>query len=243
MSEPIETPPPPPPPAPPSEPPPPDEPEARPGNAWERRDELGFVQGLIEATKNFVTAPGDTFAQTRKSGDMGSPILYAVILCLVMSIVGQIWSLMLGTSMLSMMPSEYREALPFLAATSGFSVMATIFVVPIMTLIWVFLGSAILHVMLMLVGGLDGSDSGFEGTLRVVAYSSVAQLGQIIPGVGGMITTIWMIVLLVIGLTRLQGTSDGKAVAAVLLPSILCCVCIGAMVVFGVGAAMSGLAN
>ena len=59
MNEPNATPP--SPPAPPSEPPPPHEPEARPGNAWERRDELGFVQGLIEATKNFVVAPGETF--------------------------------------------------------------------------------------------------------------------------------------------------------------------------------------
>jgi len=160
-----------------------------------------------------------------------------------MSIVGQFWSLLFGTSMLAMLPGEYQEALPFLAASSGFGFFASIVLVPIVTMIWLFLGSAILHVMLMLVGGLDGSDAGFEGTLRVVAYSSVANVGQAVPMIGGMISTIWMIVLLVVGLTRLHGTSDGKAVAAVLLPAILCCVCTGAAVVLGLGAAMSGFAN
>lgn len=234
MSEPTATPPPPPP-----------EPPASPvGNAWERRQSLGFVNGLIEATKGFILAPGETFAQTRRSGDLASPLLFAVLLATFASLIGQIWAMMIGTSMLSMLPPEFRQGIPVLMATSGFSFVFVIVVVPIVTVIGVFIMSAILHVMLLLVGGLESSTAGFEGTLRVVSYGNVGQLGNVVPVVGGLLSLVWTVVLLVIGLTRLHGTSEGKAIAAVLLPIALCCVCGFAAFMLGIGGAMlGGLSN
>lgn len=230
MSEPTTTPPPPPqePPAPPS------------GNAWERRGTLGFVNGLVEATKGFIVAPGETFGETRRSGDLASPLLFAMMLATVAGIIGQVWAMFIGTSMLSMMPSEMREGMPFLMASSGFSLIVMIFVIPIVTVIGVFIMSAILHVMLLLVGGVTSSTAGFEGTLRVVSYGNVGQLGNVVPVIGGLLSLVWTVVLLVIGLTRLHGTSEGKAIAAVLLPVVVCCVCAFAAFMLGVGGAMLG---
>ena len=50
-----------------------------------------------------------------------------------------------------------------------------------------FVWSAILHLCLMMVGGLRESAAGFEGTFRVIAYASVAQLANLIPLVGATI--------------------------------------------------------
>lgn len=224
-----------------SPPPPPPEPPAPPaGNAWERRGTLGFVNGLVEAAKGFIVAPGATFDETRRSGDLASPLLFAVLLSTVAALIGQIWAMMIGTSMLSMVPMEYREGLGVLMVSSGAGLIVSIVVVPIVTVIGVFIASAILHLMLLLVGGMESSTAGFEGTLRVMCYSSVGRLGQVVPVLGGLIAFVWTVVLLVIGLTRLHGTSEGKAIAAVLLPVVLCCVCGFAAVMLGVGGAVLG---
>lgn len=237
MNEPTTTPPPPP-----HDPPPPGPPPAAPaGNAWERRGSLGFVNGLVEAVKGFIVAPGATFDQTRRSGDLASPLLFAVLLSTVAAVIGQIWAMLIGTSFLSMLPAEMREGLGVLMVSSGAGLVMSIVMVPIVTVIGVFIGSAILHLMLLLVGGTESSTAGFEGSLRVVCYSGVGQLGRIVPVLGGLIATVWTVVLLVIGLTRLHGTSEGKAIAAVLLPLVICCLCaIGALMMGIGGAVLSG---
>lgn len=224
-----------------SPPPPPPEPPAPPaGNAWERRGTLGFVNGLVEATKGFIVAPGATFDETRRSGDLASPLLFAMLLATVAGIIGQIWAMFIGTSMLSMMPPEMREGMGVLMASSGFSLIVMIFVIPVVTVIGAFIIGAILHLMLLLVGGVESSGAGFEGTLRVVCYGNVGQLGNLVPVIGGLIACVWTVVLLVIGLTRLHGTSEGKAIAAVLLPVLVCCVCGFAALMLGVGGAVLG---
>lgn len=234
MSEPTTTPP----------PPPPQEPAGPPGNAWERRSSLGFVNGLVEGAKSFIVAPGQAFAETRRSGDLASPLLFAVLLSTVAALIGQIWAMMIGTSILSMVPPEYREGLGFLMVSSGAGLIVSLVVVPIVTVIGMFIGSAILHLMLLLVGGVESSSAGFEGTLRVMCYSSVGRLGQVVPFLGGLLSFVWSVILLVIGLKRMHGTSEGKAIAAVLLPLALCCVCIFAAFMLGVGGAMlGGLSN
>ena len=160
-----------------------------------------------------------------------------------MAIVGQIWGMFFGVSLLSMLPAEAKEVAGMFLATSGFSFFASIIIVPIFTVIGIFIWGAILHLMLLLVGGLEDSSAGFEGSMRVVAYSQVATLAKAVPVIGGMISFIWGLFLAVIGITRLHGTSDGKAIAAVLLPIILCCACVVTMVMFGGLAAIMGAAG
>lgn len=239
------------PPEPPAAPPtpPPVEPPAQPsgpaGNPWERRAELGFANGLVDAIKSFTTAPASTFEQTLKSGDLGSPLLYAVIIATAMALIGSIWSMVFGTSILSMLPlpPEAMDSFGFLLASSGAGIVMSLIMTPIFTVIGLFIFGGILHLMLLLVGGLENSEAGFEGTLRAAAYSQTSTVAQIVPVIGGMISFIWGLFLIVTGITRLHGTSDGKAIAAVLLPIVLCCLCIVAMFTFGVGAAFMGANN
>ena len=235
MNDPNAAPPPPP-------PPPPEEPRpGRPGNDWERRGELGFVQGLVGASKALITSPGEAFSQTLKSGDLASPVLFAVIVSVVTAMIGQLWVMVLGTSMLSMFPAEMQESFGLFMVSSGAGFFVGLIIMPIVTVVWIFLWGAIVHVLLMLVGGLDNSEAGFEGTLRVVAYSSIGNVAKLVPVIGDLISLVWMIVLMVIGLNRIHGTSEGKAVAAVLLPVVLCCVCAAGVMMVGLGAVMSSL--
>jgi len=73
----------------------------------------------------------------------------------------------------------------------------------------------------------------------VVLYSQTAQVAQVIPLFGDLIATLWGLILCIIGVAAAHRTTTGKAAAAVLLPIVLCCVCIGMAIMM---ALMLGLA-
>ena len=231
MSEPYE-----PPSAPPPTAPPPGGPPAYgpPGLPWDR-EKNGNT--LVDTIKGLVAAPGNAYAEMREKGDYLSPILFAVILGTAGGVIGQIWQLVFGASMVGFFPPEMQEQLGEAFAPSVAGVIITIVLTPILVPIVVFISSGIFHLFLMLVGGTKDSTAGFEGTVRAVSYGGVANLAQIIPIAGGFIAAIWGIVLYVIGLSRVHHTTTGKALLAVLLPLVLCCVCI-AIFAATMGAAM-----
>ena len=96
-----------------------------------------------------------------------------------------------------------------------------IILLPLFIVIGLFIGSAIVHLCLMIVGGANQS---FETTFRVLTFShgSTGPL-QIIPLCGGLISGVWALVCTCIGLARAHETDTGRAVLAVFLPLIICC--------------------
>ena len=113
---------------------------------------------------------------------------------------------------------------------------------PLLVVLGLFLGSGILHLCLMLVGGANRS---FETTFRVVCFTAgSANLFSMIPMCGGIIAAVYHIVLECIGLSRAHQTTTGKALFAIFLPLILCCVvCIVLGLVLGGFGAFSELLN
>jgi len=103
----------------------------------------------------------------------------------------------------------------------GIGSVAFIILLPLFVVIGLFVGSAVVHVCLMIVGG---ANQPFETTYRVVAFTqgSTGPL-QMIPVCGGAIAGIWGLVSTCIGLSRAHQTDTGRAVLAVLLPVIICC--------------------
>jgi len=242
MSEPHLSPPPPPPP-----PPGGGSGPAGAGLPWEERAAHGAVPAFVETAKLFVLNPTEAFARAKRSGDLFSPIAFAVVLGWIGIVFQSLWSLAFGSSWIDLLPPEMRQASGFGLAAQGVGLVAQIVLAPIFVVVFLFIGSAIVHLMLMVVGGTRDSQAGFEGTLRALAYSTVSQLGSVVPFAGGLIAMVWAIVLETIGLATLHRTSYGKAVAAVLLPLLLCCVCLffffGALVALIAGAAVSGAGN
>src|SRR5207302_8961929 len=92
---------------------------------------------------------------------------------------------------------------------------------PLFIVVVLFMGGAIVHLFLMIVGGANQS---FATTFRVIAFSpgSTGPL-QMIPICGGLIAGVWALVCNCIGLARAHETDTGRAVLAVFLPLIVCC--------------------
>ncbi len=218
-------------PAPPAAPPPPPPPPGSsaddgPRLPWEERDRLGFLDALIETVKLLVTAPKDAFARLRPDGDLIWPLVFGLILSWIGQVFGRIWGLIFGSAMQSMMGglSDF-EGIAAFGATSVVQVMFALVLWPIFFVIFIFIGSGLYHLCLMLVGGVERSPMGFEGTLKVVSYTQVTSLLSVIPILGGLIAVVAALVLTVIGFIEVHKTTPGKAILAVVIPLALCCIC------------------
>lgn len=235
------------PPPPPAAPPPPPPPSGGttddgPRLPWEERDRLGFLDALIETVKLLVTAPKDAFSRLRLDGDLIWPLVFGFILSWVGQVFGQVWSLIFGSAVQSMMGGlSSFEGMAAFGAGSVIQVIATLALWPIIFLIFIFIGTGVYHLCLMLVGGVERSPMGFEGTLKVVSYTQVTSLLSVIPILGGLIAVIATLVLTVIGFVEVHKTTQGKAILAVVIPLILCCICAGVIAMM-FGAAIAAAA-
>lgn len=203
----------PPPPVPPSPPPPLF--GERSGPPWEQPGP--FVQRFIDTAKGALLDPTATFRNMRREGGLGNPLVYYLVGGLISVLFQAMWS-GLGLSP----GSSYGYG-----ASAG--VLGALMFGACVVVIAIFIGSGIIHLMLMLLGGQRFP---FETTFRTLAYAhgSSAPIGAI-PFCGGVIAAIWGLVVAIIGLSQTQEISIGKAAAAVLIPGIVCCVL--AMLAFG----------
>lgn len=208
------------------------------GFPWEQRGTLGFGRALVETIKQMISQPRVAFDSATRTGDYVSPLLWLIIIGIFSGIVQWLWSLAFLGPMMAMMPPDVQDQMAeFMALSLGGGLLNVIYV-PLATIVGIFIWTIILHVCLLIVGGLSKSKSGFEGTFRAASYAQTAQIAQIVPVLGSLVAAVWNIVLVVIGCMSLHETTTGKAVVAVLIPFILCCTCaaIGVMMMGMLGA-------
>ncbi len=184
------------------------------------------LEGLYETAKLVLTAPSQAFARMSLSGTLGRPLLYAVIFGWVGIIANQIYSIALRGAMMGFLSGLPGYNPKFMIGLPIFMSVALMVVAPLFVLIGVFIWSAILHLFLMLVGA---AQTGFASTVRVVCYVGTVQVLQVVPFCGGLIAFIWALVLYIIGLAIVHRTTQGKAALAVLLPIVVCCVCVAVL--------------
>lgn len=189
----------------------------RTGLPWEHRQERGFFNAFIETLVMVLTRPNEAFSVMKREGGFGEPLIYALIGGCVGGIVAFLFSL--GFRSIGFFADKNNG----LAAMTGMGIgsAAMIILLPLFVVIGLFIGSGIVHLCLMIVGGANHS---FETTFRVLAFSqgSAGPL-QIIPLCGGVISGVWALVCNCIGLSRAQETDTGRAVLAIFLPVIVCC--------------------
>lgn len=201
------------------------------GLPWEHRQQLGLFKAWFDTVTVLITKPGDAFTMMRPEGGLLDPILFGLIGGCAGSIVS-----ILFQGLLQSIPGFAGRSNMFDLFGVGPWTFLIVYAVlsPLFMLLWFFIGSGILHICLMLVGGANRS---FETTFRVLCFSvGSANLFSMIPMCGGLIAAVYQIVLECVGLSRAHQTTTGKAVMAVFLPIIVCCgVCIilGMLGVFG----------
>jgi hypothetical protein len=200
---------------------------ARTGPAWEQREVLGVVKAAFETAKAVLLNPSETFERMKRDGGLGGPLAYAALVGWVGGALGMIYQT-LGNKMLTSAIQQSAGANPLqqTMGTFGFVIGYCIFM-PALVAMSVFIGSGILQLSLMVCGG---AKQPFETTFRVYCYVNGSTLllqiipFGIIPMFGPLLVGLWSLVVTCIGISKAQDITVGKAVLAVLLPSIVCCV-------------------
>jgi hypothetical protein len=195
------------------------------GLPWE--EPSAGLGSIFPTALRFITSPIEAFTKMSLTVDLVRPVAYFVIWALIGAIISQIWSFVLFDSILgvvrSVAGSQFEKLAPFIQKPGAIQLVLGLVVTPLIALIVLFVWTAIVHFVLTLLGG---ATRGFATTLRVMCYAQTTQLAVVIPGLGGFIAFVWRLILEVLGLSQAHKTETWKAALAVLLPLLLCCLCI-----------------
>jgi hypothetical protein len=204
---------------------------------WESRSGRDPVGAFVETARLFATNPDEAWRVTAERGGIEAPLLYGLIISLIGSIVSFVYRWIFVSPFARMMSGPAFRRFGWMAGRHprGCGIVFFPIGAAVGIVIGLFIGAAILHLFVLLVGAARTSASGFEGTFRVVAYASTASVAQVIPFVGGLIALVWWIVLAVKGIQRMHRTTSGRAVAAVLLPMAVLAVCVFIAIVVAIG--------
>lgn len=213
------------PPPPPSDAPPPMPPATGPAAAlpWEDPSRPVF-EALIETVKMIVTEPTLAYQRVSVTGSLARPIGYLIIIGWIGVIFSQVYNIALGGIQLPFAEDMYDQTA--FGLSLGVNI-AIICLAPVLLLIGAAIQFLVIHLMLLIIGGANRD---LSATFRVVCYASTPQLLNIIPMCGGLVAFFWTIVLLVIGLSVIHTTTHAKALIAVLLPLVLCCLACGGII-------------
>ncbi len=189
----------------------------RTGPPWEQPG--AWFQRFAQTAQGALLEPSLFFSTMRRTGGIGAPVMYGFLGTFLGGLAAGLYQFLLGTLFAGMNgPDAAREQ----AVINAFSTGCIVLVVPILTVLSLFINAGITHVMLLL---LNGARRGFETTMRVAAYAhGSAALLNLVPLCGGVIGSVWALVIVIIGIARAHEIPTGKAAAAVLVPIVICCV-------------------
>ena len=183
------------------------------GLPWENRDQLGFGNALVATIGMVITRPNEAFTVMKREGGLGDALLFTIIL----GVLGMIatFGFAFALPAIGLGAGGMGDMLG-LGASAAFLLFA-----PVAMVLGIFIGGAIIHVCLMLLGGANRS---FETTIRVLCYAGgSANVFVLVPICGTTIASVVALVLDCIGLARAHQTDTWRPVAAVLLPLVVCC--------------------
>jgi hypothetical protein len=214
---------------------------------------------LVETWKQTMTSPERFWSSVKPDGRWEDALLYAWVLGAISLVVGAILklpfqgliadqvrrSLDMARSMGNIPPEAQRLLEAFLGARVGFQlwgVVVQLILFPVILLIH----AALVHLFCILFGC---ATNGFWATFRALSYAQapiVFVALQAVPCLGTVLTvaaSVYIIVLQIWGIMRLQETSGGKAAAAVLAIFVIACCCVCGVGIFAAGALKSVLSS
>lgn len=176
--------------------------------------EGGSAIGAFGETWKDATFDAKSFFHRLPPGrSVGPALLYYLIIGILAAGVGLFWD---ATGVFTTPAGQAP-----VAEASGFGALDPVvafLLSPLVLLIALGLSAGITHLLLLMLGG---ARNGFGTTVRVFCYAYSPMLFGVVPVLGAIVGSIWMIVVAIIGLREGHATEGWKAGLAVLLPFIL----------------------
>jgi hypothetical protein len=202
---------------------------------WERRQEMGFLQALLQTIGRVLTKPAEVFSKMRTKGDLASPLLYTIFLTVAVGILTLPYGFLYTTALKHLVqnlpnasgyPANFFEIQPL----NFTNVAMAIVLMPILVTVGSFLRAGLLHLVLYLTGG---AHKGFESTFRVACYSdATTAIFRVIPFLGVLIAIVLDLWLLIVGLKQVNRIEGWRAALAVFFLPLCCCAFVAAGIAF-----------
>jgi hypothetical protein len=193
---------------------------ARVGPAWEQQESLGTYVAARDTIKAALMEPSHTFATMKVDGGIMKPFWFHTIF----GGLGNFLFIFYVIVAVFIFGAFYGNKIDF-PTGGGMFILITVIVA-----IWCFMSAAIngflqagiIHVCLMMCGGARRP---YEATFRAICYGSgSAMMLMAIPIVGFLLFIPWSIVVSCISVARAHETDLWRAVLAMFMPGIVCCV-------------------
>ncbi|CAG0950967.1 MAG: YIP1 family protein [Candidatus Methanoperedens sp.] len=168
---------------------------------------------FYEKVKGFILEPSKTFDAT-KEDTLEDALKYYVGITAIFSAISAVLSAFASTLFGSMMGGFGM----MMGASAGIAVAISIFVMLlILMVIWAFIGGAIIHIFVYIVGGRKG----IVKTIIALMYADTPYLLFGWIPIIGLIAAIWSLVLSVLGIRQFQELTTGRAILAIFIPIII----------------------
>lgn len=177
-------------------------------SAWEQKPSL---HTFFETLKACLLQPGPFFRTLARRGSLAY-LGFALLAAWPTSFIGQ----MLWAGIQAVLAGP-EAGLLLLGVTGG----VYLFMTPLQILTQVLVGGLLAHGCLKLAGGANAP---VEATLRACAYVQASAVFSFVPFLGWAVAGLWALVLQVVALREMHETSWARAIVAVLLPPLACCV-------------------
>jgi hypothetical protein len=164
----------------------------------------------MRTTKEALFSPTRFFKKVSAGEGYWSPLIYGIISGIIGIGVSLVFQWFLFSAFI---PPQIHAFIPY-----SLILTLSLIGIPLMVASSIFMGSAITHLCLMIVGE---NKKGYQATFRAISYSYCAQLFNVMPFIGSFVGSVYMIILIIIGVREGHGVSTGKSVLAVLLPLIV----------------------
>lgn len=170
--------------------------------AWED-PAVPFPADLWRSWKESLFAPGDFFRKVGESGYFGRPLLYFLLMTVVGAVFVLVWQTALplpaGPRSSPVVPEWWRPEIRF-------------FLAPFVAMAGLVITTVVYHLGAL---ALAPDRGGMGATARVVCYSAGPSVLAVLPVLGSLVASVWMLVLQVVGLREVHRTSTGRAVLMV----------------------------
>lgn len=177
---------------------------------WPPPEGGALMAALVDTWRSATLAPAEFFRRIPREGGTGAALLYYLVIGVLVAGASLFWDMVLGQAG---MPQER------VAGEGAVGQPVVMFLLaPVILVIAVGLAAGVTHLMLLL---LRGAGKRVDTTIRVFCYAYSPMIFGVVPVVGTVVGTVWMLGLGIIGLREAHGTTTWRAGMAVMLPFLL----------------------
>jgi hypothetical protein len=180
---------------------------------WERRAEIGLREGIIQTVKQVAFSPRVFFRHTAAEGGVTEALAFGILFGSIGLMLELFWQVLTGEGSLSSIQVDFMGDYG-----TGFVFLAATVLCPFAATVMICVTSLVVHLLLSVVGA---AKNGFEATFRAVAYSQAAQFWALIPYVGGLVATLWLVVVQLVGIREIHEVSYTRVLIAFFIPVAL----------------------